>query len=502
MLEVTEVYYIRQEVNKKGHTYSDVARRTNTDYRTVKKYADRDEFQPDIQNKKTQPAPVMDPVKPVIDQWLREDMKKKKKYQLTAKRIWQLLVKEKDFKGSSRSVRGYVSKRKRELLEESEDASIPLESQPGEAQVDFGEAPFKRRGEIIDLPYLVLSFPYSNAFYVQVFESQNQDCFLEGLKRFFHHIDGVPRTIRFDNLSPAVKKVLTRGKRDLTDGFEQFALHYGFDYEFCNPGAGNEKGHVEAMVKYVRNNFFLPERTIYRVDDLNQVLWQEAEKDRDRPHFDKKIEIARLYEEDEQATLYLPSKEYSCIRYETLKADKYGYVKVDKKKYSTSPRFSKQRVLIGITYHRIDILTDDDEVIVRHDRLYGDENKSMNWQPYLSLMAKRPTALKYTTFYDQLPAAWQTYLQESTTEEKKKALRLLSTILKDHDFDKATKALETASELGHPSSETIRQVYHQLVHGRGYRETLKLKRSLPQMPLAQRGVHQYDAFFLQKRGEV
>ncbi|MGJ9386278.1 IS21 family transposase, partial [Salipaludibacillus sp. CF4.18] len=67
------------------------------------------------------------------------------------------------------------------------------------AQIDFGEAPFKSKGEIIDLPYLVLSYPYSNAFYVQVFESQNQDCFLEGMKRFFHHIGSVPRTIRFDN---------------------------------------------------------------------------------------------------------------------------------------------------------------------------------------------------------------------------------------------------------------------------------------------------------------
>lgn len=250
MLSVTDIQYIRQEVNVKGHSYAEVARRTKFDERTVKKYADQDEFNLEPRIRKAHPSPVMDPVKPIIDRWLLEDMKKKKKDRRTAQRMWKLLVKEEKFEGSARSVRAYVAKRKRELLEASDDAALPLKAKPGDAQVDFGEAPFKRHGEVIDLPYLVLSFPYSNAFYKQVFESENQDCFLEGLKRIFHHIGGVPRSIRFDNLAPAVKKILPHGKRELTEGFEQFALHYGFDYEFCNPGAGQEKGHVEAMVKY------------------------------------------------------------------------------------------------------------------------------------------------------------------------------------------------------------------------------------------------------------
>ena len=403
MLQVTDINYIRQEVNKKGCSYSDVARRTNRDYRTVKKYADLEDFNPEVKRKKKQPSPVMGPVKEIVDQWLREDLKKKKKYRLTAKRIWQLLVEQYDFKGSDRTVRAYVSKRKRELLEESDEASLPLEPKPGEAQVDFGEAPFKLNGEIVDLPYLVLSFPYSNSFLVQVFESVNQDCFLEGLKRFFHHIGGVPHTIRFDNLSPAVKKILPHGKRELTEGFERFVLHYGFEYQFCNPDAGNEKGHVEAMVKYVRNNFFLPERTIGSIEDLNQVLWQESEMDRHRPHFEKQDEIRNLYEKDKEAFLYLPAKEYQCIRYETLKADKYGYVQIDTNKYSTSSRFAKMQVLVGITHNRVEILNDDNEVIVKHKRLYGKGKKSMIWQPYLALMARRPKALKYTTFFDQIP---------------------------------------------------------------------------------------------------
>src|SRR5699024_12176165 len=80
-----------------------------------------------------------------------------------------------------------------------------------------------------------------NSFYFQVFPSENTECLLEGLQRMFHHMGRVPKTIRFDNLSPAVKKIFSKGERELTDTFERFVLHYGFQYEFCNPGKGNEK---------------------------------------------------------------------------------------------------------------------------------------------------------------------------------------------------------------------------------------------------------------------
>ncbi|SES38804.1 IS21 family transposase [Salisediminibacterium halotolerans] len=494
MLQVDTVNYIRSEVNAKGHSYSEVARRTNTDARTVKKYADQEEFQAKQQQRKKQSSPVMDPVKEQVDQWLIDDGKKKKKYRRTAKRMWQQLCDECDFQGSERTVRDYVSKRKVCLQEESSQAALPLESKPGDAQVDFGQAPFQRQGEIVELPYLVLSFPHSNAFLVQVFESENQDCFLEGLKRFFDHIGGVPRRIRFDNLSPAVTKVLPHGKRQLTDGFYRFVLHYGFAYEFCNPGAGNEKGHVEAMVKYVRNNFFLPEQHIFDLEELNAGLWKICIVDRDRAHYEKKSKISTLFEADQQALFYLPEKSYKGIRYETVKANKYGYVTIDGSKYSTSPRYAGQGVLVGITHDTIQILTDQYEIIVRHRRSYEGE-VIMKWQPYLSLMARRPNAMKYTSFYDQLPQPWQDYLQACTQEEVKEALKLLSTLLKDHRMELATEALQAASRHAHPSPDAIRQVFHQLVHGRGFREAIPIQQHVPTMPEAQRGMTRYDDFF-------
>ena len=93
-------------------------------------------------------------------------------------------------------------------------------------------------------------------------------------------------------------------------------------------------------------------------------------------------------------------------------------------------------------------------------------------------MAKRPLALKYTSFYEQLPAEWQTYLNACTASEKPEALRLLASVLKDHDFAEVTEALIIASEHGHPSVESIKQVFYQLINGRGIRAEIQLKNAI------------------------
>jgi transposase len=490
MLAVAQIDYIRHEVNQKGESYAEVARRMEVDPRTVSKYANQEEFK--RKRKQKRKARVMDPVKPIIDKWIKEDLKKKKKYHRTAKRMYEQLRDFHSYTGSDRTIRDYVSKRKKELKESMTEASLPLESIPGTAQVDFATGPFKYDSETIDLPYLVMSFPYSNSFYFQVFPSENTECLLEGLQRMFQHMGRVPKTIRFDNLSPAVNKIFSKGERELTDTFERFVLHYGFQYEFCNPGKGNEKGHVEAMVKYVRNNFLLPENRIINIDDFNENLWEMAEKDRDRLHYDKKILQSKLFEEDFNSFIMLPEKTFECARYEKFKSDKSGIVSIDNKQYSTSPRFAQQNVRVRITYNEITILNEDQEVIAKHDRLYGIKRRSMIWQPYLNLLSRRPRAIKYSSIYNQFPSIWTAYLKSCTEEEQKNVLRLLGELLKNDDFSLLNEALAMASSHGHPSADQIKHCFYTIVNQGHTHKEIRPTINLPDMPAATRGLSHYD----------
>jgi transposase len=80
MLAVAEINYIRHEANKKGRSYSSIAKQMSRDRRTVRKYAEIEDFSPSEIPKQKRKAKVMDPVKPILDQWLQEDLKKKKKF--------------------------------------------------------------------------------------------------------------------------------------------------------------------------------------------------------------------------------------------------------------------------------------------------------------------------------------------------------------------------------------------------------------------------------------
>lgn len=493
MLQVVEINYIRHEVNQKGKSYAEVARQVQHDERTVKKYADQEQFPQKY--KQTRTSPVMDPVKHILDGWIREDLKLKKKFQRTAQRMYDQLVEVHNFCGGDRTVRRYVSERRKELSKEAEGASLPLETIPGTAQVDFGKAPFKYLNEVIELPFLVMSFPYANTFYFQVFPSENTECLLEGLQRIFQQMKSVPKTIRFDNLSPAVRKIHAKGERDLTDMFERFVLHYGFEYEFCNPAKGNEKGHVENMVKYVRNNFLLPANTIVELDEFNQTLWEKAENNRQRKHYIKQVLLESLHEQTCATHILLPEKSFNCARIVVAKADKCGIVHIDNKLYSTSPRFAQKKVVAEVTYNEVRILDETHACIVTHSRLYGSKAKSMVWQPYLRLLSQRPRAIKYSGVYDHLPEAWSTYLKACTEEEQKEAFSLLAELMKTSNLDKITEALVMAQKTGHPKAEHIQQAFNALIFDNNSYQNITPVITLPEMPEATRGVDRYNAFF-------
>ena len=59
---------------------------------------------------------------------------------------------------------------------------------------------------------------------------------------------------------------------------------------------------------------------------------------------------------------------------------------------------------------------------MEHPGLYGNGLESMKWLPYIDLMSRRPAAMKYTEFYQQLPDNRQKYLSKQNADGKRKGL--------------------------------------------------------------------------------
>ena len=95
----------------------------------------------------------------------------------------------------------------------------------------------------------------------------DQVSFLDGHVRAFSHFGGVPRRGVYDNLTPAVRRVLLPG-RALTERFQALVSHYLFEPCFAHVGVGHDKGGVEARGKGIRLQHLVP---IPRGDSLETV---------------------------------------------------------------------------------------------------------------------------------------------------------------------------------------------------------------------------------------
>jgi len=310
-----------KELQAKGLGPVAIAERLNVTRKTVSKYMAADGFQERPKGPKVAQPSKLDPFKPLIQEWLEEDRKNRYKQRHTAMRIHNRLKAEcEGYDASYPIVQRYVKSLREHRYQEG---TLELDWQPGEAQVDFGEADFyDASSEKRMYKYLCVSFPYSNAGYAQLFGGETAECVAHGLQDIFHRIGGVPTRLIFDNASGVGRRVSENVR--IAEVFLRFKAHYGFQLTFCNPYAGHEKGNVENKVGYVRRNFFVPLPTVTDVQAFNRELLDRCEADWRREHYKKGAPIDLLFEDDKRAFLYLPKTPFAACRYTRVKTDGYA----------------------------------------------------------------------------------------------------------------------------------------------------------------------------------
>ena len=112
----------------------------------------------------------------------------------------------------------------------------------------------------------------------------------------------------------------------------------------------------------------------------------------------------------------------------------------------------------------------------------------MDWLlPYITLISKRPTAMKYTGFYQELP-----------TDKKREALLTLSAILQKYDVVTATAALKSAIQLGVKDADNILANCYRLTARVQSMQPMQIKNPQIQIPSFQTDNKQYDTLFRQE----
>jgi len=120
-----------------------------------------------------------------------------------------------------------VARRRVELDLVHTEVFIPQTHEPGaEAEVDFGEFYITIAGALVKVWMFVMRLSHCGRAFHVAFGTQAQEAFLEGHVLAFQHFGGVPGRIRYDNLGPAVTRILKGRNRDEAERFVALRSHY------------------------------------------------------------------------------------------------------------------------------------------------------------------------------------------------------------------------------------------------------------------------------------
>lgn len=361
-----------RKLDREGYSGREIASLLSLSRNTVAKYLRMDDFSPCENSRlgRVNSSRVMTPeVKAFIDRILEGDKRAPRKQRHTALRIYQRLVSDLGFTGSYRTVSRYVNLwKKTNRVGRSE--FMELDWQPGYAQIDFGSVSVESwLGLDRSVYMLVVSLPHSNARYVQLCQAQNAECLTDGLRKIYEHLGFVPHTQVFDNATAAGRR--QGDKVTESELFRLFKVHYGFQARYCNPYSGNEKGHVENSVGFLRRNLFTPVPTVNDLHEYNKELLIRCDELTKDDHYRKGVPIYQLLDQDRGEGLALPSKPFTSVRYDVKKTDKCGRVKIDGVDYLASPAHPCQCVVCQIGPDTISFISPDGQALTSLSRYYG-----------------------------------------------------------------------------------------------------------------------------------
>ena len=286
---------------------------------------------------------------------------------LRATRLWTM-VRDRGYPGSAIQVQRYVRTVRPAARAE---AYLRLDTLAGEqAQVDWGNfGPIRVGSATRSLSCFVLVLSWSRACYARFALDQTLESFLRGHVEAFAALQGIPRTILYDNLKSVVLERVGDHIR-FHPRLLELAGHYHFAPQPCAVARGNEKGRVERMIGFLRHAFFAA-RSFSSVADLNAQLarWIAAVAHA-RPVPDRREQrVADALAEEQARLLPLPEHPFPCDALRAVSSGKTPYIRFDGNDYSIPHPLVRRPLTLVAAEHVVRLLDGTTEV-ARHTRSY------------------------------------------------------------------------------------------------------------------------------------
>jgi transposase len=389
-----------REDHRKGEGIREIARRYGVHRRTVREALESPVPAPRKVPERSSPA--RDALGPLIDAMLTGDLDAPRKQRHTARRIWTRLRDEHDAQASYSYVAKYVARRRPEIAADHREQAgslegyVPQQKEPGaEAEVDFGPVTVRLDGREAACQMFAYRLSFSGMAVHRIYASCAQEALLEGHVTAFAVTGGVPsRHIRYDNLTPAVAKVMKGRDRKENARWLSFRTWYGFDAFYCAPGeeGAHEKGGIEGEIGRFRRNFLVPVPRVKSLADLNARLAEDDLADA-RRHIEFRMStVADDFAREAPLLGPLPGEAFDTGTVLWPKADRFARVSVGRCRYSVPARLIGKAVRVRLAASELTVF-DGSRTVAVHPRLVASGDEHLLLDHYLEILARKPGAL-------------------------------------------------------------------------------------------------------------
>lgn len=316
----------------------------------------------------------------------------------------------------------YVKEHQTIKKHHSTEAFIRQEYAPGEmCEFDWGQIKLTIAGSLRTLHMAVFTFSYSNGRAAYLFDRENSLAFMEAHRNFFKDIKGVPGTMVYDNMRVAVEKFVGKEKKP-TVTLLRLSNFYGYSFRFCNVRSGNEKGHVERSVEFVRRKSFCIIDSFASVEHAQRYLSMVCAKLNSEPHSPATEDIKTRYAED-LAALSPHTDDMGCFEMKDFKVDKWSTITLSGSHYSVPDSCVGQTVAVRMFSGKLQMVHIG-EVVAEHERLYK-PGWSIKLEHYLHTLGMKPGAVASSTALIQAPEEVRTIFRESFKGRESEFISLL-----------------------------------------------------------------------------
>lgn len=350
------------------------------------------------------PAPVLGPVRPLIDGMLREDLDAPRKQRHTARRVRERLLEEHQVRVAYPTVRDYVRVARPRIAAEAgkqlAEVFVPQTHAAGaEAEVDFADLWVVLAGVKTKVFLFTLRLSCSGKAVHRAYATASQEAFLDGHRYAFEQLGGIPTVhIRYDNLKAAVSRVLMGRTRVESDRWVMFRSHYGFEVFYCRPGVegAHEKGGVEGEGGRFRRTHTVPMPKVDTLAELNAYFARCDAKDDHRRVGHRTSTVGDDFATERDLLRTLPAEAFETGISLRPRVDRHARVTVRQCQYSVPVRYVGRQVRVLLRATTL-LVYDGPRLVATHERSTARGSVSLNLDHYLEVLAYKPGALPGAT---------------------------------------------------------------------------------------------------------